>query len=266
MKVTLLIFIIGFLFEYFIIPFQRNPDEHLYGYAVISLFHVGVASFIYLMYFGVVSFLINDEDWKVYKELLAMAFLLFFIGIGEWAIRDVIYDHPNNWALNILIEEVWHAYLSGSVIIILVLSFNYNLLMRKNLAHALDLGIPKGNADRIKQGAVFLETQTKSDDFQLDPSQLLCVKADGNYSEFYIKQNDEIQKLIKRITLQNTKDQLQSFPYLVKTHRAFLLNGHKVTKIDGNAQGFQVSIEGLPFTIPVSRKNIDDFNSALQNI
>jgi hypothetical protein len=260
-KVTLLILIIGFLFEYFIIPFQRTPDEHLYPYAIISLYHVGVAALVYFLFYWMVSLWADEEEWKVYKELSSMAVLLFFIGLGEWAIRDLIYDHPNNWQLRLMVEEVRHAYLSGSVVIILVLTFNYNFLVRKNLTQLVEMRLPS-HRPSAASSMLLMETQTKSDDFELDLALLLCIRADGNYAEFYIRAGDEIQKLIKRLTIQRASEQLAAYPHFVKTHRAFIINSHVVGKVEGNAQGFQVTIEGVPFTIPVSRKHIAAFNKA----
>jgi hypothetical protein len=262
-KVTMLIFVIGFLFEYFIIPFQRTPDEHKFSYEIISLFHVGVATIIYFLFFAVVSQFVDEDDWKLYKEVLILALLLFFIGLGEWMIRDVIYYHPNNWAFSIMVEEIWHAYLSGTVIIILVLTINYNILLRQNLAQLVAMHLPPQRPQDLAQ-LHLIETQTKSDDFQLDISTLLCVRADGNYADFYIKEGEEVRRLTKRITIQRTMDQLTNHPHVVKTHRAYIVNAHLVGKVEGNAQGFQLYVAGVPFTIPVSRKHMADFNKAME--
>ena len=60
-RITLLIFVIGFLFEYFLIPFQRTPEEHKFGYVFISLMHVSVAVILYYIVFLVVNQLTNED-------------------------------------------------------------------------------------------------------------------------------------------------------------------------------------------------------------
>ncbi len=193
-----------------------------------------------------------------------MFFLLFFIGLFEWIIRDLIYDHPNNWQMKILIEEVWHAYLSGSVILFLVITFNFNLQTRKILesAQKIDL-IEKGVVTKNRE-TLELKAAIHADHFQVNPEDILCVKSDGNYCEFYLINERRIEKLIKRISLQSTLEQLSEFDFIVKTHRAYLVNIHHLLKVGGNAAGYQLSVSQLDFKVPVSRAHIPSFDELMR--
>jgi DNA-binding LytR/AlgR family response regulator len=258
-RTTLLIFVIGFLFEYFLIPFQRTPEEHKFSYAIISLFHVGVAAIIYNIFFLVIGQFINEDDWQVFKEIIAVAILLLLIGIGEWAIRDLIYDNPHNREFEILLEEVWHAYLSGSVIFALVLSINVNWLTSKHQQQAKTLDVPH-QSQKMK---VMIKAQINSDNFELSTDQLICAKAEGNYVEFYCWQIEHIHKQVKRISLSSLNEQLVDVPYLVKTHRTYLVNLNYLKKITGNAQGYQLTLQHLDFQVPVSRSHLQKFNKQM---
>lgn len=263
-KIATLIFIIGFLFEYFLIPFERTAEEHLYPYSIISLFHVGTATLTYLLYFTIVGPWVKEDMWRVYKEGLALFILLLFIGINEWLIRDLIYNNPRNWELAVLIEEVWHAYLSGTVVIVLVLFTNLRTLEKRHTQQAETLPIDKSNENEPSI-YLFLKTQSASDDFTLDLSKLLCAHADGNYVEFYLKTDDSVERLIKRLTFQSALEQFQDYPFLVKTHRAWLVNSHQVARAKGNAQGYQLTLNRLDFEVPVSRAHLADFTSRMQS-
>ncbi|MGK7395662.1 MAG: LytTR family DNA-binding domain-containing protein [Candidatus Cyclobacteriaceae bacterium M3_2C_046] len=260
-RITLLIVLVGFLFEYLLIPFQRTPEEHKFSYAIISLFHVGVAAIIYLLYFLLISRYINEDDWKVYKEMLTIAILLLLIGLGEWAIRDIIYDNPYNRELSLLWEEVWHAYLSGAVIFVLVFFININWLTRRHSQQAQELELPDKLGSLTRK---LIITHIRSDDFELIPDQLICAKAEGNYVEFYLLQNEKLIRLVKRISLSTLNEQLADYPFLQKTHRSFLVNIKYIQNIEGNAQGYQLLMQHLDFKVPVSRSHLKDFNERMR--
>ena len=44
-----------------------------------------------------------------------------------------------------------------------------------------------------------------------------------------------------------------SAPFIVRCHRAFLVNLHQVVKVDGNSQGYRLRLEGCTEEVPVSR-------------
>jgi hypothetical protein len=257
LKFSALLFIIGYLFEYLIVPFPRNPDEHRYSYAVISLFHIGVAAVIYLIYFSVVSLFVQDDDWKVYKELIAVFFLLFCIGIGEWGIRPVIYHNGGGMSIKSLITEVWHAQLSGGIIYLLVTLVNLELLVRQ---HSIEASSFKSIPKTTPNTTIDISTRYASDDFSLAVAELICVQADGNYLEFYLNSENGTNKLMKRLSLTSLSEQLADVSTIVKTHRAFMVNPSFICTVEGNAQGYQLTLDGIDFKVPVSRKHLETFN------
>ena len=44
-----------------------------------------------------------------------------------------------------------------------------------------------------------------------------------------------------------------SAPFIVRCHRAFLVNLHQVAKVDGNSQGYRLRLEGCAEEVPVSK-------------
>jgi hypothetical protein len=257
-----LIFIIGFCFDYFFEPFNVNRAEHNYAYWVIVLAHVGGATAMYFIYFSIVNPFVDEDDWTVGKEALAVFVLLLIIGVQNFFWRDVIYDNPRNFSLHYFIDEIRNTLLAGSLIVFLVLTVNFNILKRRNMHQATHLHPAKPASQ--PSGQVSIQAAIPSDNFDLDPSHVLCVRADGNYVEFFVREGDETKKLIKRLTLQYAADQLAGFPFIQKTHRAYLVNTQQVNRVEGNAQGYQLTVDQLPFPIPVSRKHIGSFSRIMQ--
>lgn len=258
---TLLIVSIGFLFDYLIEPFNVNRAEHRYAYWVICLAHTGGAAVAYFVYSSIVGLFIHEDDWNVKKGMLYSMGLLLMIGILNFFWRDVIYDNPHNFSLRYFIEEIKNTFLVGSLILFFIMTINFNLQSRKNKLQASHFHQP--NAPEEASVLIPIQAAIPSDNFKLDPAQLLCIRSDGNYVEFYLREGNETKKLIKRLTLQSAADQLADFPFIQKTHRAFLVNTRHVGKVEGNAQGYQLTIDHLQFSIPVSRGHIAPFNAAL---
>jgi len=259
-KIAVLLSVVGFFFEMVIVPFPRNPEEHLYPYWIISLFHVGVAVVCYVSYFFVLGSFVKEDDWRVADELAAVCGLLVLIGVGQWVIRPIIYSN-NDLNFGYLFEEVWHACVSGGLIYLLVTLINLNFLSRKHENDSIKLKIVKKDQEIER---VEIKTQNLSDDFELNPAVLICAIADGNYVKVYTNsESDQVASELKRITLQSMHEQLSNFPFILKTHRSYLVNTNYITNITGNAQGFSLDLVKLGFQIPVSRKHLLTFKSVM---
>ncbi len=258
---TLLILVIGFCFDYFFEPFNVNRAEHYYAYWVICLAHVGGATAMYFIYSSVVNQFVDEDDWVIGKEVLYSVGLLLLIGVLNFFWREVIYDNPYNVSLHYLLEEIRNTFLAGSLILFVIVSINFNLLRRKNQAQA-DHFHPV-QQEGVSEALVPIQAAIPSDNFELDPARVLCIRSDGNYVEFYVQEGEQTKKLIKRLTLQRAADQLADFPFIQKTHRAFLVNTRQVKRVDGNAQGYQLTVDQLQFPIPVSRKHMGQFNAVM---
>jgi len=258
-RIAFLLFVIGYLFELLIVPFPRNPSEHLYAYWIISLYHVGVAVVLYAAYFLFLGMFIKEDDWKVFKEFLAVFGLLITIGVGQWAIRPIIYSN-NSLTTHYLFEEVWHACLSGGLIYLLVTLVNVNFLTRKHQSESLSFSTASQEAN---EELVKIKTQNLSDDFDLRPSQFICAKAEGNYLKIYQHVDSGVVGVLKRITLQRLGEQLASYEFILKTHRGYLVNTHYINNISGNAQGYQLDLASINFAIPVSRKHLASFREVM---
>lgn len=261
-RTTGLIIILGFLFEYLLEPFERTPSEHLFSYWIICMIHAGLAAAIYFVYYLAITPFVNEDDWKVSKEIRALAVLIFFIGTGEFLVREVIYDNPYNVSWRYFFEEVRNAYLVGSVLLFIIIVLNYNRYNRRNQARASSLDTTQVQSSTDSK-SVEMQASIASDHFTLVPSEVLCIRSDGNYLEFFLQDDAGSKKVLKRLTLQSASEQLSEFPFIVKTHRAFLVNIHQLQNVTGNAQGYQLAIKDLDFAVPVSRAHIQAFDEVI---
>ena len=57
-----------------------------------------------------------------------------------------------------------------------------------------------------------------------------------------------------RSTMKQAEAALEAFSAIRRCHRTYLLNVSKITRIDGNSQGYRAVLENCETTVPISRQ------------
>ncbi len=262
LKISIYTFTFITLFYFSFTPFQINTDEHKYGFLTVSMIHAIIPSLVFLLSGLIFKMIgIDDEKWTLQKELLFLIILLLVVGLGQYLIRDLIYNKWDNWAVQFLIEEIRNTFAMGIIFFSILIPVNYNRLYRTYLARAADLTNQLANDEKVENDTVRIQTHVKSDDFDLNIERFLFAKSDGNYLEFYFEEDET--KQLKRISIKELASQLVSYPFIFKSHRSFIVNLTKVKKVAGNAQGYKLQLKGSKESAPVSRQLIPEFEKAL---
>ncbi len=254
------LFMATFFTTYFLEPFEIYPPEHTINYFWICFFRGVLGACLTLLY---LTFIRPEANWTIQKKLFHAAFFLWLFGTINFLIRDIIYDNPNNWSIHFFLTELRNTFLFGIFIFWLMFSFNYKLLLRgsegdKRTSDSSPMAFtPVENVDTAT-----IITQVKADDFLLPLEHFIMAKTEGNYTEIFTIESSGLQKHLKRIPLKSLEGQLSSYPWLVRTHRSYLINQRMVENIMGNAQGYQLSLKHYPEKVPVSRAFIPHFNKA----
>lgn len=264
--IAAIIFLMSFIFNYFFQPFNVYTPEHKFNYFWISIIHSVTPIIVLLLFFIVLRLILKMEDvWTVGKEMLALVLAFLCVGIGQFLIRDIIYDNPNNWSWGYFFEEIRNTFLVGILFVSILVPLNWNRLYRHNSSMATAWNNKRNSTVTTKDNAsVFITTQVKADNFELDVSRFLFAKAEGNYLEIFQKKNDSFEKLVKRIPIKEFEAQLGSYPAILKTHRSYLVNLNEINAVAGNAQGYQLSGTDFPEKVPVSRNKISVFEKRMQ--
>ncbi|WP_317171893.1 LytR/AlgR family response regulator transcription factor [Spirosoma validum] len=87
-----------------------------------------------------------------------------------------------------------------------------------------------------------------------------------NYVEVHWLDGDTAQKTVLRSTLKGIESVLEQHPQFFRCHRAYLVNLSAVVHADGNARGYQLTLEGVNQTTPVSRSLLSAFDGRLKAI
>ena len=81
---------------------------------------------------------------------------------------------------------------------------------------------------------------------------LLFIEADDNYSNVVWKEGESIHKKLLRVNLKKLELQLDN-SFTLRCHRSYIINVNAISTISGNANGYRLKVNGLDFSIPVSR-------------
>ena len=262
-KALIVIFFITLSFNYLLQPFDVNHREHKMNYFWISVLHSTTP----LIILFIISFIIRKypkivDAWNIKKEFQFILIILILTGIVQFLIRDIIYDNSQNWSWHYLWEEISNTLFAGFFIAAIIIPINMSALHLKNQQKADIISSTFAKVKEIEiSSTISIETDVKSEKFIFDSNRFLYAKSEGNYIEIYFKSDDSIIKLTKRLSLKSLENQLQSFKFIIKTHRSILLNFNSIENVSGNAQGYKIKLKECSHTLPVSRNYIKSFES-----
>ena len=258
-----LLFLMALAFNYLFEPFHVHFPEHRMSFFVISVVHAAVASFAFFCaHLLLLGFSVDRSAWTIGKEVAALAGFLLLAGLGQFLVRDFIYDNPENWSWHYFLEEIRNTFLVGSLFIALLVPLNFNRLLLRHRRIARNLR----SEDKLPGPSekIFIETQLKSDDFQLDVRDLLYARSEGNYTAFFIREGETHTRLLKRIPISTLEQQLKEVTNVIRVHRSYLVNLKQIRKVSGNAQGYKLKLQTVQETITVSRRMIPRFEKHMQ--
>ncbi|MEN2401644.1 LytTR family DNA-binding domain-containing protein [Flavobacterium sp. MC2016-06] len=270
-KSVVVVFVTLLLFLLLFTPFGVYEPEHKMNYFFICALHAFSPALLLFIYFSVLNHFRKKKkqfyNWSLLKEYLNIGAFLILAGLASFLMRDLIYNNANNWSLRYLWEEIRNCFIAGIFFYFFLRVVSFYFQSHQGSPFVVQFQPLKIQADqKVIPSILFINTQVKQDDFSLNIDDLLFVKADGNYIELTKLINGKIETELKRISLTQFETQISAYPHFFRSHRTYLVNMFKVEKVTGNSQGYLLSFTDTSEKIPVSRKQIDNFNSCYQEL
>jgi len=106
-----------------------------------------------------------------------------------------------------------------------------------------------------------LPSDNRNEDLTLHPEQILFLEAADNYVRVHYLENGTLRKHLLRTTMKSLGDLLGEQEQFIRVHKSYLVNGDRVERVSGNAQGYKLHFERVPDPVPVARKQ----NELLRN-
>ena len=251
-----IVFFILLLFQPFgISAISHNKLGILLGYMVVTGLFLCIP--VYLLPFLFPDFY-EDERWTVGKHLLNNLFIFFFIAVGLWLYSDWIFGWGLRW-------DIFCSFPASTVVVgifptAFFVMLNRNRFLASHLQEAMEMNqylqkaesIP--NCNRMENGKEYIVfSGGTKESFELIASDLLYVEAEGNYVKIVYRKNEKCTQKMLRATMKQVEEVSRPFSYIVKSHRAFLVNLCAVSKVSGNSQGYRLFLYDCEDSIPVSR-------------
>lgn len=269
-KSSIVVFLIILLFLLMFKPFGVYDPELKMHYFFICFLHALAPAIILFVYFGVLNYFRktkNQTKWTLLEEFIQIGALLVLIGTASFLMRDLLYNNPNNWSWNYFFEEIRNCFVAGVFFYFFLRLSTFYFESKKGSPFVLQFTPLTVKPEKtVLKSNIFITTQVKQDDFLLDMDQLLFAKADGNYIELTKSNGHQMTTEVKRISLTQFETQITDYPHLFRCHRTYLVNMYKIKQVAGNSQGYVLSFKETDIKIPVSRKQIDNFNSCYQQL
>ena len=269
-KSSIVVFLIILLFLLMFKPFGVYDPELKMHYFFICFLHALAPAIILFVYFGVLNYFRktkNQTKWTLLEEFIQIGALLVLIGTASFLMRDLLYNNPNNWSWNYFFEEIRNCIVAGIFFNFILRLSSFYFESKKGSPFVLQFTPLAVKPEKtVLKSNLFITTQVKQDDFLLDMDQLLFAKADGNYIELTKSNGHQMTTEVKRISLTQFETQITDYPHLFRCHRTYLVNMYKIKQVAGNSQGYVLSFKETDIKIPVSRKQIDNFNSCYQQL
>lgn len=231
---------------------------------------LGVFVVFYLIYPLFRNFF-DPGNWTIGKDILNIFICIFVVAIINSVVHTAfsyLYYHNDSFERLLQIFGIifMDVLLTSPLLIVMLTVLNRNMVLTSNLRQAQELNdqllvrISKTIVD--KREDITLTSNTK-ESVSMHSDELLFVESAGNYAIInYIKSGELAQKNI-RTTIKQLEEQLRSHTFVIRCHRAFLVNINNISNVEGNSQGTRLAFTKTTQKIPVSRAYLKSLKEKL---
>nr|WP_319512388.1 LytTR family DNA-binding domain-containing protein [uncultured Draconibacterium sp.] len=231
--------------------------------------------FFFLAGFGVIDFIITainlfllpllvphflkSTSFTTGKNLLIILWILLNISFVNYFYSNFMIDkiYPANFENHSSISFSKWVTMTFSVGIIPVIFALYYIEKRffwRNSSRAENLNKETSKPHQDKLGKQIQLKSNKDITLTINSADLICVKAEGgNYVSVYWYEKNSTKTELIRMTLTGFMENTNTTDALVRCHKSYIINLNKVISYQGNARSILIQLEGLDFSVPLSR-------------
>lgn len=229
----------------------ENKNLLLVGYGLVTLIMLAANMYLLPLIF---PRRFREKSWSVASEILHMTWIVLTISVGNYA-YSVLFDIVRWAGVQGLIIFIGFTFSIAIIPIVLLTIISHNQFLRKHLEGADEIrSMLPGSTDRKETaGTIALSSESGKQHVETSPRQLIAVESDGNYVLVHHVREGKIIKTSLRNTIKNLDLQLKDSDGFFRCHRAFIINLRYVTNVEGNSQGYKVTLRYLDSPVPVAR-------------
>jgi hypothetical protein len=257
---SIIVWLFVFSFALIYKPLGSHPAQYLSYEATMAIYSlISAASLIgWIWLLKAIPWYGKANDWNFLKEITAILLLLSGVGVVVYFLAFAIEEPAERWNIPTFLDSMVNAFLVGVIPFLFFTGMNLRFLFMDEK----EIQIPGKNENESGQ-LIHINSQLKKEELKFFPNQFIYAESESNYVNFYILKEGKIFKHMIRNSISNVEEQLSAIPFLIRTHRAFIVNLKKVRTKKGNTLGYRLRLDGVDKEIPVSRNNTHHFNDLL---
>jgi hypothetical protein len=260
---TLIISIFTFGFTSLYKPFNVHPTKVLSFETTMAFYSFlsGIIIYLAVKTMKAVKYFSKEKEWTVFKEIVSVLIILFFLGLAIYFLGFLIESEPtaSRWNISTFFNSIGSAFLIGIIPLLFFSAINYRYLFTPVISYN-EINTEAGPGKLPSEDLIQITSQLKKEELRFYPREFIYAESDGNYVIFYLDKNNVVKKEIIRNSINSIEQQLSGIPYFIRIHRAFIVNLKKVRSKQGNTLGYLIKLSGTDVKIPVSRQNARIFN------
>lgn len=240
----------------------ENKSLVLFGYGVITFIiltlNILVLPLIFPKYF-------DEKNWTVGKQILWLNIDVLMIAVGNYFYSVFMLVFP--WvAWEGMITFIGFTLPIGMFPAVILTFLQQNRLLKQNLKSSSKINAHL-HPVKLKENekAEVLSVKSGTQIVTFNPSEIVYIESEGNYLNIHHIKDELIVLTQIRMTLKSMDD-LIDVSYLLKCHRAFIVNLNYIQRVDGNSQGYTLSLKNTETQIPVSRSFIPRFKERMEQL
>ncbi len=210
-----------------------------------------------------VRYFSNPDEWTLLKEIISVVYILLGMGIALYFAGFFVEIPAHRWNLTTFLDSCSRAFLVGIIPLAFFSIINYRYLFVTDIIRNYSPDVQTSSPEQTEQ-LIRIDSQLKKEELSFYPSQLLYAESDSNYVVFHLKIGDQVQKKIIRNSISNIELQLSETSFIIRTHRAYIVNIKQVISQKGNTLGFRLKLNDIDAVIPVSRQKSKDFDQLIK--
>ena len=198
---------------------------------------------------------------EIVLNLMYVFAVAFLCGIAHVLLSYFYYgSYYISWLFEVF-KIIFMSVLLGSPISIAFANImNRNKALSGDLRNLRDinealLAKPDKEADPDRSERLVISGTTK-ESVDLHPDELVYIEACGNYVKVNYFREEKMKQKLLRATIKQVEDLVISYPFVMRCHRAFIVNTRHITSVQGNSQGYRLNMQYTGDEIPVSRAYI----------
>ena len=206
------------------------------------------------------------EKWQLNHELISLLIILVAIGITVYFAGFFIEEPKMRWNLSTFFDSMLRSLLVVFIPLFLptLINIRYALTPETFQQYLISREDEVPAEDSVQQVSII--SKAKREELLFHTHELIYVESQGNYVTFYFDNNRKPNRVVIRNTISDVAAQLAPYPFLMRVHRAFIVNLKQVRSKNGNRLGYRLKVNSCSSEIPVSRNNTSQFDTRMQTM